>query len=110
MRTLEPEDFEYAIGVLHRLGWHKGSAIGPGGKVCAARALNIAAKDRSGDWADLDAAMKVLKGLIPDTGTKDMIARWNDASSTQLRDVERVMKAAAARMRGFGATDPRDDT
>lgn len=110
MRTLEPEDFIDALDVLARLGWCKGRAIGDGGSVCAARALNIAARERSGDWADLDAAMKVLKGLIPDTGTKDMISRWNDAPSTQLRDVERVMKAAAARMRGFGATDPRDDT
>lgn len=110
MRTLEPSDFINALDVLARLGWCKGRAIGDGGSVCAARALNIAAKERSGDWADLDEAMKVLKGLIPDTGTKDMISRWNDASSTQFNNVVRVFQAAAARMEGFGAQDPRDDT
>ena len=110
MRTLEPQDFPAALEIMRRLGWHKGSAIGPGGGVCAARALNIAAQERSGDWADLDKAAKVLKDLIPDTGTRDMIPRWNDASSTQWRDVERVFQAARARMEGFGALDPRDDT
>lgn len=107
-RTVEPEDFENALEVLARLGWHKGSAVGPGGKVCAARALNLAAKQRSGDWCDLDRAARYMP--IPQTGTKDVIARWNDLSSTQLRDVGVVFRAAAARMRGFGSQDPRDDT
>lgn len=110
MRTLEPEDFEEAVRVMQEFGWHKGASLGPGGSVCAARALNIAAKRRSGDWCDLDAANKALRHLIPDTGTKDMIPRWNDATSTQWYNVEQVFLAAAARMRGFGASDPRDDT
>lgn len=114
MRTLEPSDFEDAVRVMERLGWCKGRAIGPGGAVCAARALNIAAKERSGDWCDLDEARKVLSGMIPATGTKDMISRWNDAPSTRLRNVEQVFLAAAKKMRafqeGFGAQDPRDDT
>lgn len=96
-RTVEPEDFENAIGVLQRLGWHKGASVGPGGCVCAARALNIAARERSGDWCDLDEATKFMP--IPQTGTKDAIARWNDASSTQLRDVQAVFRWAAERMR-----------
>lgn len=110
MRTLEPEDFTGALALMERLGWHKGASFGPGGSICAARALNMAAKERSGDWCDLEEARKVLRNLIPDTGTKDMISRWNDASSTQWRDVERVFRAARARMEGFGALDPRDDT
>ena len=100
MRTLEPSDFDNAVAIMQRLGWNKGASRGPLGSVCAARALNLAARERSGDWCDLEAARKVLADMIPNTGTKDMISRWNDASSTQWRDVERVFRAAAVRMRG----------
>jgi len=114
MRTLVASDFEVAVRIMSELGWHKGASFGPGGSVCAARALNMAAKARSGDWCDLEAARKILAGLIPDTGTRDMISRWNDAPSTRFLDVQAKFGAAARKMRaieeGFGATDPRDDT
>lgn len=109
MRTLEPEDFENAIAVMQRLGWCKGQAIGPGGAVCAARALNIAAKERSGDWADLHAATKVLAGLIPFTGHVSVISRWNDLPSTRFLDIQDKYLSAARKMRaqseGSGAQD-----
>jgi hypothetical protein len=90
-----------AIKIMTVKGWHKGASVGPGGSVCAARALNMAAKARSGDWADLEAAGKVLAGLIPDTKTKDMIARWNDANSTDFKTVVEVFSAAWSKMQGM---------
>lgn len=110
MRTVEPEDFDVALELMAQLGWHKRAALGPGGSVCAARALNLAAKRRSGDWCDLEGARKAmpLPGKYPMAGTA--IPRWNDAESTQWRDVELVFRAAAAQLRGFGAQDAGDDT
>lgn len=96
MRTLEPEDFENAVKVLDRLGWCKGSAVGPGGAVCAARALNIAAKERSGDYCDLFEARKFLN--IDDPGLAG-IARWNDRPSTGFLDIQAEFVSAARRMR-----------
>lgn len=98
MRTLEPSDFMDAIKIMTVKGWHKGASVGPGGSVCAARALNMAAKARSGDWADLEAAGKVLAGLIPYTGTPARIAQWNDAESTDFEAVVEVFSAAWSKM------------
>ena len=99
MRTVEPEDFLNAVKVMVKLGWHKGSSVGPGGSVCAARALNIAAKERSGDYCDLDEAMKWL--ALPYT-EKSAISRWNDLKSTQFEDIVTGFSLAAARMRDAG--------
>lgn len=110
----EPEDFELALELMRQRGWHQGSSIGPGGSICAARALNLATQRRVGKWADWVEVRKVLSPMIPGLDSSlnpnANITRWNDAVSTQWRDVERVFTAAAARLRGFASGDPRDDT
>lgn len=109
-RSLDAEDFDRALELMAIHGWRKGSAQGPDGDICAARALNMATRQRCDLWCDLDQARKYL-GLDPQWGdTQAAIPRWNDAPSTSWRDVGTRFRSAAARLRGFASGDPRDDT
>lgn len=99
MRSLEPEDFDNAIVILRQRGWHKGASVGPAGAISAERALNLAAHQRSGDWCDLEQAAKML-GLP----AAKAIPAWNDAESTEFRNVVTRFMAAAREMRLVATT------
>jgi hypothetical protein len=105
---LEPRDFETAVRVMTRRGWAQGASVGPGGAVCAARALNIAVAARTnGCSAPMNEAARWL-------GLHVAVAAWNDEYSTTFDKVRARFLDAARRMRHDlilgGEHDERDDT
>jgi len=105
--ALTPWDFEEALRILREHGHTKNRSTDENGRVCAARALNMAYGKRTNgairgpypappagvaSWYDV---MRLME--LPDKFT--YLPQWNDLPSTSQRDVELRFTAAAKNLR-----------
>lgn len=91
-----PEDLVRAVELMRKRGWHQGAAVGPGGSICAARALTLAARERGERGTDFVVVSRWL-GLT--SHYVNPIVLWNDANSRTFDEVQRLFLATAVRIR-----------
>lgn len=91
-----PEDLVRAVELMRERGWHQGAAVGPGGSICAARALTLAARERGERGTNFDIVSQWL-GLT--SHYVNPIVLWNDANSRTFDEVQRLFLATAEQVR-----------